>query len=105
MPGRKLVKTTSPSRAKGGAPSEATMQRPRHNLVAGTILIRRGTALPPEAKFEISDFCRNWDVVGESDQVDGRLRTSGWNLFFIASSLKSFSLGSSDDGLRKAVRR
>ncbi len=81
------------------------MQRPRHNLVAGTILIRRGTALPPEAKFEISDFCRNWDVVGESDQVDGRLRVSGWNLFFIASSLRSFCFGSSDDGLRKAVRR
>lgn len=81
------------------------MQRPRHNLVLGTILIRRGTALPSELNFATNEFCRNWDVIGESDRVDGRLRASGWNLFFIASSLKSFSLGSSDDGLRKAVRR
>lgn len=81
------------------------MQRPRHNPVVGTILIRRGTALPPEPNFETCDFCRDWDVVGDSDHVDARLRPSGWNLFFIANSLRSFSFGSSDGGLRKAVRR
>ena len=105
MPERRLATTAPPARAKDGAPSEATMQRPRHNLVVGTILIRRGTALPPEPSFETCHFCRDWDVVGDSNHVDARLRASGWNLFFIANSLRSFSFGSSDGGLRKAVRR
>src|SRR5512146_328464 len=102
---RRLAKTASSVRAKDGAPSEATMQQPRHNLALGTILIRRGTALPPEPNFETCNFCGNWDVVSDSDRVDARLRASGWNLFFIASPLRSFSVGSSDGGLRKAVRR
>ena len=81
------------------------MQRPRQNITDGTILVRRGTEFPQGLEIEASEYCHDWDVVEGSDNLDGRLRSLGWNLFFIADTLKSICMGAGDASLRKGVNR
>jgi hypothetical protein len=84
---------------------EANMQRPRQNIAVGTVLVRRGTEFPLGLQVETTQYCHDWEVIEESDSIDARLRSSGWNLFFIAAAVKSTCLGVGDANLRKGVNR
>lgn len=79
------------------------MQRPRQTIAAGTILVRRGTEFPPGLQVETTEYCHDWEVIAIGDNIDARLRSSGWNLFFIAGAVKATSLGVGDASLRKGV--
>lgn len=81
------------------------MQRPRQNIAAGTVLVRRGTEFPLGLQVETTQYCPDWEVIEGSDSIDARLRSSGWNLFFIADAVKSTCLGVGDASLRKGVNR
>ena len=81
------------------------MQRPRQNITEGTILVRRGTEFPPGLEVETTEYGHDWEVVEDSDNIDGRLRSCGWNLFFIADAVKSTCFGVGDTSLRKGVNR
>jgi len=81
------------------------MQRPRQNVIAGTILIRRGTELPPGLRIETTEYSDGWEVIDDSDNLDELLCACGWNLFFIAGALRSISFGTGAVSLRKGVSR
>ncbi len=69
------------------------------------ILVRRGTEFPPGLDVETTEYCHDWEVVKDSDNIDGRLRPFGWNLFFIADAVRSTCFGVGDASLRKGVDR
>jgi hypothetical protein len=81
------------------------MQRPRQNIAAGTTLVRRGTEFPLDFQVETTEYSHDWEVIEASDNIDARLRSSGWNLFFIADSLKSTCFRVGDASLCKGVNR
>ena len=81
------------------------MKQSRQNVIAGTILIRRGTELPPGLHVKTTEYCRDWEAVDDSDNLDALLRGAGWNLFFIAGALRSISLGTGELSMRKGVSR
>ena len=81
------------------------MQRPRQNITDGMVLVRRGTEFPPGLEVETTEYCHDWEVVKNSDNIDGRLRSFGWNLFFIADAVKSTCFGVGDASLRRSVNR
>src|SRR5512146_563404 len=81
------------------------MQRPRQSIATGMTLVRRGTEFPPGLQVETTEYCHDWEVIESSDNIGARLRSSGWNLFFIASAVKSTCLGVGDANLRKGVNR
>jgi hypothetical protein len=84
---------------------EADMKRPRQNVIAGTILIRKGTELPSGLHVETTEYSHDWEAVDDSDNLDVLLRRAGWNLFFIAGALRSISLGTGELSMRKGVSR
>ena len=84
---------------------EVSIQRPRQNITDGTILVRRGTEFPPGLEVETTGYCHDWEVVKDSDNIDGRLRSFGWNLFFIADAVKSTCLGVGGASLSNGVNR
>ena len=82
------------------------MQRPRQTIAVGMTLVRRGTEFPPGLQVQTTEYCHDWEViVGVGDSIDARLRSSGWNLFFIADAVKSTCLGVGDASLRKGLNR
>lgn len=81
------------------------MKPSRQNVIAGTILIRRGTELPPGLHVKTTEYSQDWEVVDDSDNLDVLLRGAGWNLFFIAGALRSISLGTGEPSMRKGVNR
>lgn len=81
------------------------MQRPQIRIGEGAVLIRNGTELPPGAHVLTTSFSRDWKMVQGKDDLDDRLHTSGWNLLFIANTLRATCLGAGDTSLRKGLNR
>ena len=81
------------------------MQRPQARITVGTVLVRSGTEFPLGVHIETTSYSHDWEAVDDSGNLDARLHTSGWNLFFIAGSLRATCLGVSDTSLRKGISR
>lgn len=81
------------------------MQRPQVCISEGTLLIRSGTDLLLPAEVETTPYSHDWKmVIGKSD-LDTRLSNHGWNLFFIATTLRTTCLGASVASLHKGLNR
>lgn len=81
------------------------MQRPQASVSTGTVLIRKGSEIPSGVFFDTVPYSHDWELIAESRNIDARLCASGWNLFFIANTLRVTSLDFGDTSLRKGVNR
>jgi hypothetical protein len=74
----------------------------------GTILIRRGTLLPPGLVLESEVFLPGWNVVRKLDgyALARKLHQFNWNFFYLAGEIRMTVIGRSGDAaVRKAVEQ
>jgi hypothetical protein len=74
----------------------------------GTILIRKGTLLPPGLILESEVFLPGWNAVRKLDgyALGRKLHQLNWNFFYLAGEIRMTVVGRSGDGaVRKAVER
>lgn len=67
-----------------------------------------GTLVPESLALHLKPYWKAWRLVSNSDAhtLDRDARRTGWNLFFIASEVQAYMLGSGTGGtLRRAMRR
>src|SRR5690349_5377768 len=67
---------------------EAVMQRPQVCISEGTLLIRSGTDRLLPSDVETTPYSHDWKMVISKSDLDSRLSKHGWNLFFIATTLR-----------------
>lgn len=83
------------------------MRRPEDNqLKEGSVLLQSGTLTPPSVPLNLRTYCGNWKLIGNSGGhvLDQDLRRTGWNLFFIAGSIRGYAVGSGgESSVKRAV--
>jgi hypothetical protein len=86
-------------------PVEASMQRPQVGISEGALLLRSGTDLPLGVQVLTTSYSHEWKMVEGKDDLDSRFHTAGWNLLFIANTLRATCVGISDTSLRRGLNR
>jgi hypothetical protein len=74
----------------------------------GTILIRKGTPLPPDLALESEIFVPGWSAVRKLDGygLGRRMHYLNWNFFQLAGEIRVTVMGrNGDSAVRKAVER
>ena len=66
-----------------------------HEITTGTILIKDGTLLPEELKFESEPCVPGWWLVKDFDgyKLDREIRKTGWTFFCLAREIKATVFG------------
>ena len=81
------------------------MQRPQVGISEGALLLRSGTDLPLGVQVLTTSYSHEWKMVEGKDDLDSRFHTAGWNLLFIANTLRATCVGISDTSLRRGLNR
>ena len=74
---------------------------------SSTILIKEGTALPPQLSIESETFLPGWRIVKKPDRraLTRGIESAGWSFFYRAGGTRATVLGrDSLGGLRRAVK-
>ena len=73
-------------------------------ITTGTILIKKGTALPEGLHVVSEPYLKGWRLVKDLDSsgMDRKLCEAGWNFFYMAEEVKATAVGSN---LEKTTRR
>jgi len=68
-----------------------------HSVQTGTILIREGLLLPEALNVESERYTDHWRLVSAPHhlRLDDKIRSAGWNFFFLAAHTSASVLGSS----------
>lgn len=68
-----------------------------HSVQAGTILIREGMLLPKALNVKSARYTDHWRTLTSLSRLrlDDKIRSAGWNFFFLAAQTSSIALGSS----------
>ena len=66
-----------------------------HEITTGTILIKDGTLLPEELKFESEPCVPGWRLVKDFDGygLDREIRKTGWTFFCLAGEIRATVFG------------
>jgi hypothetical protein len=70
---------------------------PAHDqLQVGSVLLRSGTLTPTSVPLNLRSYCRDWQLIENSSGhvLDQGFRRTGWNLFFLAGSIRGYAVGS-----------
>jgi len=76
----------------------------KDTIEAGTIMMQAGTLIPESLRVEVEPYWQGWEMIQDSDGdvLDRKVRTAGWNFFFMAANIQAMVWGL---GGKKAVRR
>lgn len=76
-------------------------------IVQGSVMILLGTQTPVSVPLSMKPYWKNWKLVGNSNahDIDLSLRKAGWNFFFVAGSVRAWTLGSGPAAARRTMQR
>ena len=76
-------------------------------IVQGSVMILLGTQTPVSVPLSLKPYWKNWKLVGNSNarDIDLNLRKAGWNFFFVAGSVRAWTLGSGPAAARRTMQR
>jgi hypothetical protein len=80
----------------------------QNGIKAGVVMMRPGTVFPESVEVEEEGYSQGWgmitNVIGQD--LDRRIRSAGWTLFFMAGSIQANASGRySEQTARSAMRR
>jgi hypothetical protein len=77
------------------------------DIKAGTMLMREGVFLPSSVTVQSVPYCDTWRELKGIDTytLDREVRSSGWNLFFVAGELRTRVRGRGAVSLRRGIER
>jgi hypothetical protein len=80
----------------------------REMIKAGTVLIKEGTLLPDDLKFESEVYSHGWRSVTGLDgyAMDRKAHDAGWTLFFLAGESRADAFGrEGQETVRRAIEK
>lgn len=78
----------------------------RRIVQKGSVMILRGTQTPSTMPIAVSSYWKDWKLMGDSDthRLDEKLRGAGWSYFYLAGTVRGWSVGNGQPSVRRAMQ-
>ena len=78
----------------------------RRIVQKGSVMILRGTRTPSSMPIAVTAYWKDWKLMGDADthRLDENLRGAGWSYFYLAGSIRGWSVGSGQASVRRAMQ-